>query len=54
MREKQRKGKSNVTGEEENPIHEASITSDNDKFDGAGKEVKKLLRYRTKTLDNLR
>lgn len=54
MREKQRKGKGAVTTEEDNPSHETALTSDNDKYDGASKEVKKLLRYRTKTLENLR
>jgi hypothetical protein len=59
MRKKQRKGKANLTGDDDmaglqDSNRDVSLDSDNDKYDGASKEVKKLLRYRTKTLDHLR
>jgi hypothetical protein len=57
QRDKDRKGKKNITGDDQDSIKlkgDVSLDTDDDKYDGASKEVKRLLRYRTKNLDSLK
>lgn len=56
-KEKNRKGKKDLHGAVDDELNlqgDVTLDTDDDKFDGASTEVKKLLRYRSKNLDSLK